>query len=651
MADLTRRSFLHTVGLTAAASTLPVGLSAVAPAASAAETASGGVETFGTAALTAAIVGMSVDGDTAYIVTRGQTPPKLVTVDLAARRVETIVRLGRGDGGWATTMSGGQVYAGTYPTPDLYRYDPATGEVTLLGTIGPSGGFVWCLTTAPDGTVYAGTSPRGEVWEYRPDTGALRNLGRALPSATYVRVIAADDRFVYAGTLPTRSIMAYDRVTGAKTDILPPEISRAGGVDALVATGTRVIASVGGQVIDLAPDGSDARILTAPGGSTIIDAMMVGADGVLYATARRTGSVYRRSGDTLELIGSANVGDETRTLALQGSSTLVGGAGSGVIWYHDLDDGSTELFDLTDTDVAGPDLVQSIALDEDRAVYVGGHYYITSHQPWSGTSRRTRVAGEPKALLPMGDAVLAALYPSSEIIALDPRSGQVRSYGHTGYQRPWELAHDPRRQLVLVASAPGTGLLQGALSVLDLRTGELAHYPEVLPDQGVMSVTIAHGVAYLAGDTWGGGSVPPTRSTSQVAAFDLDTRTVLWRREPLPAMPSIQHVEVEGDTMYGVCKRVSGTWFAMDLPTGEILAQGKLSGYGEIVRHRGQVFAAANFGDNIYRLGPGLDQAELLTGPIPTSWYTVPQLEFERRTWRAWGVADRKLARFDLAPR
>lgn len=113
------------------------------------------LSTYGVASLTAAIVGMTTLGDRAYVVARGQNPPLLGEIDLTSRTLTRTVRLGRGEGGWAATVSGGQVYLGTYPFPDIYRFDPATGEVKLIGTVGPSGGFVWCLTTAPDGTVYS----------------------------------------------------------------------------------------------------------------------------------------------------------------------------------------------------------------------------------------------------------------------------------------------------------------------------------------------------------------------------------------------------------------------------------------------------------------------------------------------------------------
>jgi outer membrane protein assembly factor BamB len=648
-ARLPRRSLLSAAALAAGAGSFLLDGIQGRPA-SAAPAVRPAPETFGTAAATAAIVGWALDGDgrTAYAVTRGQTPPKVVTLDLESRAVTRIDRIPKGDGGWAATVSNGQVYVGTYPQAELYRYDPATGESELLGKLTSGSGFVWCLTTAPDGMVYAGTSPGCGVWEYNPSTKALRNLGRAHTAVDFARVITADDRFVYVGTTPERHVVAIDRATGERRDILPPELVGPGAIYDVRATGSRVLAATGGSVYDLAPDGSDVRVLTTPVAEPL-DAMTVTADGEFYCIARRDGGVFRRNGDALELIARENVGDENRGLLLRGDHLIVAG-GSGGLWYRHLPTGESTVFDLTGTDVAGPDLIQSIALDPGRAVYVGGHNRVTEHKPWEGSARRFPVAGEAKALLPLNGKVIAALYPSSEVIELDPATGAVRSFGRTGLQRPWEMVHDRRRGLVLIASAPGTGIRTGALTILDLATGRLQNYPDVLPDQAVMSVTVDGGIAYLAGDTYGGGSVTPTRTTAQVAAFDLRTRTVRWRIEPLPAQPSLQHIEVHKGVLYGVCKRTSGRWFALDLATRTVRHQGTLSGYGEVVVHRDTVYAATNFGDDIAVIGPDLAEARVLYGDLATSWYTVPQLEFEPGTWKAWGAASRDLARFDLRP-
>ncbi|WP_405599086.1 hypothetical protein OG741_17975 [Streptomyces sp. NBC_01410] len=610
------------------------------------------LSTYGVASLTAAIVGMTTLGDRAYVVARGQSPPLLGEIDLTSRTLTRTVRLGRGEGGWAATVSGGQVYLGTYPFPDIYRFDPATGEVKLIGTVGPSGGFVWCLTTAPDGTVYAGTSPRGEVWEYKPATGTLRNLGNAVPGQQYVRAITADDRYVYAGTLPSGYVVAYDRTTGVKTNLTPTPY---GGAAAMIARGGRVIAALTKSLVDMAPDGSDARVIATPAAERLIDAMTMTEDGTLYCVGRPTGTVYRRDGDTLVPVVAPVSGDEHRALIpLDGGRTLLGGAGSGRLWWLDVAGGQSDILELIDAGLSGPDPVQSMTYGSHGSVHVGGHFSITTHRPERGTPKRVRVAGEPKQLRVIDGKVYAAMYPSTEVIELDPDRGRVKSLGFIDHeqQRPTDFARFGRERLLL-SSAPGVGLLKGALTVVDTWRCRLQVYRDVIVDQSVMSVALddRHGcpIAYLAGDTWGGGSVPPTRPSATIAAFDLRRREVLWEVAPVEGYASIQHIEVCDGVLYGVYKRLAGAWFAMDLQTRTVLRTGKLPSYGELSVHRGQVYASV-FGGLVYRLGPGLDEPQVVLGGLGDGWYNPPQLAWERSSWYAWGVAGRDLARLRLNP-
>jgi hypothetical protein len=196
-------------------------------------------------------------------------------------------------------------------------------------------------------------------------------------------------------------------------------------------TRTREIAERVLADAELAWDDLD-RVLLA-GGSTRMP--MVRDMLEVYCIARRDGGVFRRDDDALELIGQENAGDENRGLVRLDEHLIVAG-GSGGLWYRDLASGESTIFDLAETDVAGPDLIQSIALDPGRAVYVGGHYGLTEHKPWKVAARRFRVAGEPKAMLPLNGKLIAALYPSSEVIELDPATGAVRSLGKPSCSGP-----------------------------------------------------------------------------------------------------------------------------------------------------------------------------------------------------------------------
>ncbi|WP_242454266.1 PQQ-binding-like beta-propeller repeat protein [Bailinhaonella thermotolerans] len=615
-----------------------------------------GYETFGPASVTGAIVGATVHEGRAYVVTRGLKPPLLAEIDLATRKVVRHVRLpdgpaaGEPEGGWATTVAGGKIYVGTYPSPDLYRFDPATGQVEHLRSFGRYGGFVWSLAAAPDGTVYAGTYPDGRVWEYVPATGAVRNFGVLVPGERYVRAVAADATTVYAGLLDKGRLIAIDRATGAKRELAQGPT----GVGVVELHGDRVLAVSGTQLIDVKKDGTDPRRIEAPSGS--FDALTSTADGTVYATSRPDGTVYRyRTGDAAltKVADPPSAGDETRRMVLTGPDTLVGFSGSGGMWWLNPRTGKSEFADLIEAGLPpGPERPQSMLLVPNRAVYIGGHFSMDVRDLRTGEKRRFRVPGEPKDMVRRGNKIYAAIYPSGQIVSIDMKTDEVRDLGFLGHgqQRPWDIEYDERTDRLLVATAPLGAKLEGALAIVDPDTGEKEVHVGVIPGQSLMSLSLdsARGVVYLGGDVLGGGGTPPTKTSASVAAFDLATRKVLWQTDPLPGHRTFQDVKVHGGLLYGVYKRESGTWIALDLATRTVRHQGRLSGYGELTVHRGKVFAATFFGGgNAYELNT---EAKPLATGLGDDWYTNPQLHFEPGTWTAWTLIGRNLARVRLNP-
>ncbi|WP_051864683.1 PQQ-binding-like beta-propeller repeat protein [Streptosporangium roseum] len=642
--------------------TAPVQAAAQAPlGAPPARCGAPGVQTFGPATTTGAIVGAVLHGGRGYVVTRGLKPPIVAEFDLVTRKVVRSVPLpdgpadGEAEGAWAMTVSGGKVYIGTYPVPDLYRFDPATGEVEHLHSFGRKGGFVWSLATAPDGTIYAGTYSDGRVWEYSPATGAVRNFGVLAAGERYVRSIAVDADNVYAGLLDKGRLMAIGRADGAVRDITPAALgAKPAGFGVLADYGDRLLAGSGTFLVDVRKDGSDARVLDL--GAVSLDAITVAADGTAYLSSRPYGSIYRyRTGDTaLTEVGTPpSPGDEHRALALTDEHTLVGFAGSGGVWSMDLRTGRSEFTELLDAGIpAGPERPQSILLDPRKAVYVAGHWAVEVRDLRTGAHRRIRVPGEPKAMLLRNHKIYAALYPSGQIIELDPRNDRIRSLGYlgNGQKRPWDMEYDRRSGLLLIASAPLGADLSGALTLLDPDTGKMDVYHDVVPDQSLMSLTVDGGIAYLGADVLGGGGTPPTQSAASVAAFDLRTRKVLWQVTPVPGNRTIQDVIVHRGLLYGVFKRNAG-WFVMDLATRTVIRQGPLTGYGELYVHRGKVFASTYFGGgNVHQLGPDLAEPKLVATGLGDEWYTNPQLAFEPNSWNAWTLVGRDLALVRLDP-
>lgn len=613
------------------------------------------VQTFGPASVTAAIVGATVVGDKAYVVTRGLVPPILAEIDLATRKVVRSVEVPSGEGGWAATVSGGKVYIGMYTDPDVYRFDPATGELTKVGNFGPKGGFVWELATAPDGMLYAVTSPDGGVWEINPDTNASRRIARPVPGAQYGRYLAVDATHVYASVYSPGKLVAVSRADGSVRDLTPPSLTTSlfGPVRVF---GDRIVTTILHKLVTMNLDGSDVTIVEMPEAELYIDAITEASDGTIYVTTRRSGSVYRyRPGDTgLTKVATTSDNDEHRAIVMLDDTTMFGAAGSGAVWWLDTATGEVSFVDLIDAGLPpGPEKPQTMVADDTTGtVYVGGHWAIEMHKPATGERRRVRVPGEIKNLLVHDGLVYMALYPGTQLAVLNPRTEEVRVVGTiaNSQQRPWDMAFDDKTGLIVVASAPGQGELEGALTVFDPRTGRMDVYRDIIDDQAVMSLDTVDGVVYLGGDVVGGGSVTPTKPNASVLAFDLTTRKPLWQVDPLPGNRTFQDLVVQDGVLYGVMKRNSGTWFAMDLATRTVKQQGSVGSYGETFLHRGRVFATV-FTGQVWHIGPDLPEARVVQNGLGAEWGTDPHLSPERDSWYAWGVSGRELARIRIDPR
>lgn len=617
----------------------------------------GRVQTFGIANPGASLDGFIRSGDLGYLVTRGATPTLLAEFDLTTREVSRYVEVPSGLGAWAMTASSGYIFIGMYDDGSVHRYDPAAGTIVTVGRLG-QGTYVWDMSTAPDGKVFAVTYPDGKVWEIDPITTEVRDLGAPVPGAAYGRYVAADDTTVFAAiNTPGGHVMAIDRATGEYREITPQRTGTDVPYGPLRLSDGRLYINGGGYLIDMLPDGSDARFLARPGDQRSTDHISPQPDGTVYLSTVPSGNVYRyRYGDTeLTEVATPVPGDSTRCISQLDATTLFGATLGGVVWYLDLPTGSVEAIDLIDAGMPVSALrPQSVAVDAppagDTTVFVAGTNQVQIHRPWDGDVRRVRVEGEPKAMLTLNGMAYGAIYPSTQLVEINPVTATVRSLGHIGNEqyRPGEIAYDRPTRLIAVASGASFGKYTGALTLLDPRTGKIEVHRELLANQALRSVAVDEGIAYVVGDVRDDGGAPGIVQTASVAAFDLRRRKVLWRTDPVVGYESMWSIGVLDGVAYVVLSRPDGAWFALDLSTRTVLQAGTLSGHGRVVVHRGQVFATVYGGGNIYHLGPGLSTPKVLVGGLKDLWFGGPDLAVEATTWYGWGQSAGSLARIDL---
>lgn len=601
-----------------------------------------GVDVLAPASVVSPVVGAATDGERAFLVSRGLAPATLGVYDIDARRVVDNIELPAGDGGWGATIAGSDVYVGTYgSTADMHRVNPETGQVRQVARL-EGDTFVWDLATAPDGAVIGGSSPSGRVFAYDPATDALRDYGRAHEGEMYVRSVAADESTIFAGTGTHAHLVAVDRQTGAKTDILPPELAGESWVYDLTVTDDYVVAGTEPNgmlaVIDRNDPSSYSVVDT---GTRTVDQVTV-ADGAVWFSTRTDGALHRYDLGSREVrtVATPSPNEETRLVAVRGGQVF-GVSGSGGSWYVDASSGASELIDLQDAGLrAGPEGVQSLAAQDGR-VFVGGHWALTVHDTDRGTSQRYRLSGEPKAMTTVGSRLYFAEYPGATLSAWSPRGGYKRLAQLAELQnRPRDVHYDPRSKLLLVASMAEYGFLDGALTLYDTRTGQTAGYRGIVDDQTINAVATHGTTAYVATQTSASG-IDPTTTEAKIAAFDLRTRRVAWETVPLLGVRTIRHLAYFDGLLYGTAgDRV----FAFDPATRRVVRSAAVPGAGgEIKAWHGSLFAVT--ADRIMKLEPRTLTSTVVADCLGAQWFNEPNLAIDAARDVAYTVAGRRVAR------
>lgn len=575
----TRRRFLQ---ITAAASTLAAaGVPRAAAATGAGRGGEGTVTDLGPASVASPLGNGVFVGDTLYVGSRGLSPNVVGIYDLAQDAVTAHLEIPTGIGIWAMCSTGTDIYVGTHARSDLYRVDTVTNTVTKVAEYPDH--FIWTAAAAPDGTIYLGCSDPGRVWEYDPVTGESRDLGQPAPGEQYVRGIAADDAFVYCGIGSNAHLIAIDRVTGEKHELLPSEVADRDWVSCLSVTDTHIAGGMNSlaevAVINKA-DPADYKIIkaTAPGEKYAVVVLL--HDGYVYFAGRPSGTFYRAALATgeVEVLGVPYF--EALTHRLLVHQEKVYGIQDNAVFVFDPATGSLEYRNLVQRGFqTAPEEPMSMHSDGFR-VYVGGKSGADIHDLETGEVKRLAIAGEPKSMITVRDTTYLGIYTQAALYSHRPGDEDPTLLARTGHEqdRPRQLAYDRRTGQIIVPTQPEPGHINGALSFYSLRTGTYETIRPAIERQTVYSVETHAGIAYLGTITQEGLDVPPVTPTARVAAFDLTERRVLWEIEPYEKVRTISSLSLSGRHLYGMAS--SGDVFELDLRRRKVTRSLKVGAKG-----------------------------------------------------------------------
>ncbi|TWD73215.1 putative pyrroloquinoline-quinone binding quinoprotein [Kribbella amoyensis] len=590
-------------------------------------------------------------GDRIWTATSGVSPVQVGAFDPVTQTVDRKIALPTGAGSWAMTHVGTDLYVGLYTPGDLYKIDTTTGS---LSKVAQFGSFIWSIAATPDGKIVAGTYPDGGVHEYDPSTGATKSYGAAFAGEQYVRSIAADADTIYAGVGTKAHLVAIDRATGDRRDVLPAKYADRTFVATLALEGGKLAAGLSPTgtmlVFDTADLANPVEVQT-PGGDQYVTAITVDEPtGDVYLGTRPSGTLYRYRDGALQRLGSPYDGAYFNRIFVAGS-TIRAELTSQVVTYDEA--GGT--FSGVDLGTAGlppaPEQAMGIAATRDT-VLVSGKAGIQVHDLRTGTNSRAFLPGEAKTLTPVGREVYLGVYTLARVWSMKPDGTDLRELGRIENEqtRPTDDAYDERSRTLLISTEPDYGKYDGTLTEQHVDTGQREVHRGVVPKQSVRSVGTQDGIAYLGGATRNSLGTTPLLPEATVVAFDLRRNRTLWEVAPISGAQTYSDVIPYRGRLYVTTD--DGRLAELDPRTGKVLSTQTI-GTGQ---SRLAVARAGLFGTDSKRVfqvvpkGSAAPEVRTVLDGLNTQIYGYPLITASHTGDALYTIKDRDLIRVGNLP-
>lgn len=521
----------------------------------------------------------------------------------------------------------GRVYVATFYDGHLFRWDPATGQMTDLGRAPGGATYLYGLSIAPDGTVFGGSYPNATVWSYRDGVG-FTDLGITIPDASvqYTRTVYDPDRNdLWIGTQPTAHLYRYDLDTGSLAEVTlaaaPKAVNQVADLD---YGGGRVFVNWGGyfRVVN-------TETLT----EVAFTDTSAGLPWTAYPMAARGTSEWKRGGvyfsSTQTVAGKASVevvryDTATDTVRRTGANTTVRGALIGYGWT--VENGQDVLYALAGNYSGG-----GFRLNIDTGAWGRLQYDITATASplqhvlptqggsqvfvnafLNGNTSRWDVAaktatpvtrfGQVEDWMLVGDTVHAGTYPTGNLVsvpeaatATTPLTTYASLKDSHAQIRPIEVQEHGGR--IWYGTNPDYGQHGGAIAILDPVSKAVDVTRNVVPEHTIAALAFIGDAVYAGSSTIGGTGTEPVAGSGTLVQWDPATKTVLRSLTPVQGARSVNALTVHNGRLVGLADH---TLFEVDPVSWTVTRTLHLgttdavqAGEGEVVFHpNGYLYAS-----------------------------------------------------------
>ncbi|AZB44572.1 hypothetical protein CEF21_21055 [Bacillus sp. FJAT-42376] len=486
-----------------------------------------------------------------YALLQGE-PAKLVVIDLQSKQVVDMETLEGATAAWSIEVdSNRQVWIGSTPNEQLYRYNPETRELSDLGKASAPRGSnttIWDLTyDTKNNRIFGVTSYGGTVFTYSDDDG-FDSLGVVMNGRRYARSVEYDEEqnTLYVGLGSPAALIKWNLNTNEKTDILPEDFKSAASVYDLDLSGGKVYAKMENKsALLVLNQETDMLEHVLPADSRGVSPAWNNQT-VFYSSKGKLFEFNPADGSSRETNGSVASSSAVSLdiLNVNGQPQVVGLAGNaGRFYQYNLLDNRSSTSSLKLP--AQPVEIYNVGKGVNGNIYSSGFISgrLGIYNPRTETTQMFEGLGQVEDMTSLKEKMFFGVYPNGLVYEYDTQQAwnagsnpkKIMDLGASGQDRPNALAADEGKNRLYAGTVPKRGEKAGMFLVYDGGSQSVAHEETLPDDQSASSMTFnqAANTLYLGTSAYdGSGNLSP--KSAKLYAIDTNSSSFAKREIELP---------------------------------------------------------------------------------------------------------------------
>ncbi|ERJ57857.1 NHL repeat-containing protein [Sphingobacterium paucimobilis] len=489
-----------------------------------------------------------------YTVVRGQ-PAHLLGYELESNNLIADIAMPSNNGSPSLTFStDGTLYI-SGQGGILYAHTPGSDSVRRIGQCLPKQTVMYDLRAGVDGEIYGGTYPNCQVFRYHPKDGFTDvGKGTLVKGESYVRSMVYHQKTnkIYAGVGARASLIELDLSTGAKRDILPEEFRGEQFVYTMalvegVSGGDRIFITLQNSNNILIFNIASGRFEHQVKGPYIKGAIKSPLSDEVYFTqgANRLLRYDNINASSLDPVFVTDVSANVIVSKAYGNRLFMLTAKGQVIIYD------TEKKEVNKQELAivgQPKLLGILHEGPAESIWTGGYLNgaNASYDPKTGNKVVYEGLNQTESAASYGDKIYFGTYTKAKFYSYDSKQPwhmgkNPKQIGVVPEQdRPFGALSIPDMGKVFFGTVPGYGMNGGVLVEFDVsNSNKMSYYKDVVKDQSIITLLYDNKKVFGGSSIWGGLGGQPLAAEAVLFVWDIVQKKKIHEVVPVKGAKSI----------------------------------------------------------------------------------------------------------------